>query len=156
MLKKKLLLAVTAIALLFGFFLLPANRQWAQRVIDYYNEFPSQQKNLSREYRMSFRFGNSYTLSKSIAGLVAHKAGSKPALVLVPSTAYFKKSGINYEVPEPAVFYYYTGCKTIAPASVDAIHANWYVRVEGKNIIVDSVADRKALQDTIAAFNKWK
>lgn len=154
--RKKQLLSVIAIALLLGFFLLPANREWARRVIGYYNDFPSEQKHLDREYRMNLRFGNSYKVSKQIADHVAANDKSGKALVLIPTPAYFKKHRIDYEVPEPAVFYYYTGCKTIAPSSADAINANWYVHIDGQNITVDSVTDRKALQEMITALNKWK
>jgi hypothetical protein len=156
MLRKKQLLSIIAIALLLGFFLLPANREWAQRVIGYYKDFPSERKHLSREYRMNYRFGNSYKVSKQIADHVAANDHSGQALVLIPPPAYFEKHRIDYEAPEPAVFYYYTGCKTIAPSSVDAINANWYVHTDGQNVLVDSVTDRKSLQDMITAFNKWK
>ncbi len=30
-----------------------------------------------------------------------------------------------------------------------------YVHTDGQNVLVDSVTDRKSLQDMITAFNKW-
>ncbi|WP_315821984.1 hypothetical protein [Paraflavitalea speifideaquila] len=75
-------------------------------------------------------------------------------LVLMPPSNYFHKMGIKYHVPEPAVFYYYTGLKTIWANSKEAVQANWFVRVYQGEIIVDSVTDKKKLQDTIGVFQK--
>lgn len=157
MLKKQLLLFIFAVVILTGFFFLPPNRKWAtERIFTYYREFPAQKNRLDRETRMSRRFGNSYTLSKEIARQFLQKSSVPDALILIPPPAYFTRMGIYYPVPEPAVFYYYTGLKTIWPDSKDAITARWYVRINDRQITVDSVTDKRVLQDTITAYQKWK
>ena len=151
---KKLLLFIVGLMIITAFFLLPRNREWAGTVLSYGNDYLQQRDHLDRESRMVRRFGNDYVFTKNIAGYFERKGIKGEALVLMPPTAYFTRMGVKYHVPEPAVFYYYTGLKTIWPNSKKAIEAGWYVRVSEGKIIVDSVTDKKKLQDTIIAFEK--
>jgi hypothetical protein len=59
-------------------------------------------------------------------------------------------------VPEPAVFYYYTGLRTIWANSPEASKANWYITAQNGGLVFDSVINQQALRDTIASFNKYK
>jgi hypothetical protein len=152
--KRRVILFIVSLILITGFSLLPRNREWTGTVLSYARDFQKQQNHLDRETRMSKRFGNEYLFSKSIANTFDRKGNKGKVLVLMPPTTYFTKMGIKYHVPEPAVFFYYTGLKTIWANSKDAIQAGWYVRVNQGKIIVDSVADKKSLQDTIIAFQK--
>jgi hypothetical protein len=157
MFKKHLILFIAGLLLLTGFFLLPQNRQWAdERIISYYRQFQLQKKHLGLETRMKRRFDNAYIFSKNIADELKTKGADHQALVLLPTTGYFTGKNINYPVPEPSVFYYYTGINTTKPHYNNAMNANWYVRADKGKIIVDSIIDKKSLQDTIAAFLKWK
>jgi len=105
---------------------------------------------------MKKRFGNNYAFSKQIAGMFERRGTKDHVLVLMPPSNYFTKSGVQYHVPEPAVFYYYTGLKTIWANSNDAIKANWYVHARGNLLVVDSVIDQNAFRDTIASFKKLR
>jgi hypothetical protein len=154
--KKPFILTVAGIALIIAFFLLPRNRQWAEMVYSYWTDYQWQRDNTDLEMRMRKRFGNNYTYSKHIADLLEKKGVKDEALVLMPPSNYFKKLGVPYHVPEPAVFYYYTGLKTIWANSNDAIKANWYVRVSGKQLLIDSVTNQNAFRDTIEAFKKLR
>lgn len=151
---RKLSLLFSSIIVLALFFLLPRNRQWIGILTGYWKNLPAQKASLGLEARMKLRFGNSYTYSKDIADSLKKRTPGPDAVVLMPPTSYFRKMGLTYHVPEPAVFYYFTGSKTIWANSKDAINANWYVRVHDGKIILDSVTDRKALQDTITEFKK--
>ena len=154
--KKKLLLFSSSLVLLVSFFMLPQNRKWLNKIFSYYQDFPAQQSHLDKETRFERRFSNSYTLSKEITRQLIAKGGNKESVVLIPPADYFKLMGIDYRVPEPSVFYYFTDFKTIWPYSNDAINAHWYVHIQQKNIVVDTVPDRKALQDSINYWKKFK
>lgn len=154
MAKRRFILFIISLVLIAGFFLLPRNRKWSGTVLSYVNDFQEQRNHLDRTTRMRERFENDYVFSKNIADSFEQKGKKREVLVLMPPSAYFTKMGIPYHVPEPAVFYYYTGLKTIWANSKDAIHAGWYVRVNQGKIIIDSVTDRRSLQDTIIAFQK--
>jgi hypothetical protein len=151
--KKKLILFVISSALLFLFFLLPMNRRWYNNLVFYWSTFPAQKDNLDVEARLRHRFGNNYTYTKIIGDSIKQKAG-REALVLMPPTTYFAKMGLQYRVPVSPVFYYYTGIKTVWANNPHAAEAGWYVRVNNRQIVVEQVTDKKALQDSIAAFQK--
>jgi hypothetical protein len=151
--KRRLILFIASLILLAGFFLLPGNKVWGDKVISYWKEFQTQRKNTGKENRLIKRFGNDYTFSTLIAGKMK-KNGQQDALVLMPPTNYFTKAGLKYHVPEPAVFYYFTGVKTVWANSKEAINADWYVRVHDGKILLSKGNDKPSLQDTIAAFQK--
>lgn len=153
---KKLFLFFAASAGIVIFFIIPQNNEWLQsRVIGYYGQFPQEIKNLGIEQRMTYRFEGSYTYSKQIANFFNTRKNKSAALVLIPPTSYFDQQGIAYHVPEPAVFYYYTGLKTLWANSTNAASANWYVHVKDGKIVIDSVTNSTSLKDTIAAFKKF-
>ena len=153
MFKRKLILFIISSALLFLFFLLPMNRRWYNTLVSYWTVFPGQKDNLDAETRLRLRFGNNYTYTKIIGDSIKRKAGTD-ALVLMPPTTYFARMGMQYRVPVSPVFYYYTGIKTVWANNPHAAEAGWYVRVNNRQIVVERVTDKKALQDSIAAFQK--
>jgi hypothetical protein len=143
--------------LLTAFFLLKPNREWFNdRIITYYREFNGQYKNMNSEKRMNTRFGSYYTVSRQISTRFIDESKSRNALVLMPSSAYFKARGIDYRVPEPVVFYYFTQIRTVWPNSPNAMKADWYVHVQDGKILIDSIIDRKNLIDTLAVFNQFE
>lgn len=151
---KKLFLLLAGMLLLLGYLLLPQNLEWCKNIRAYWRDFNVQKDQPGRETRFEKRFGREYILSRQIARQF-ERDGNKPGiLVLMPPTSYFQKHRIAYHVPEPAVFYYFTGLKTIWANSPKAIDANWYVHVKDGKIIVDSVVDKRSLGDTIDVFKK--
>jgi hypothetical protein len=153
---KQFLLFVLGVALIAGFFLLPPNRVWLKdRIFAYYRDFGWQKNKMGIEQRMADRFLGSYTYSKQISNFFEQKKIKPIATVLIPPTDYFTLHGIDYHVPEPLVFYYYTGLHTVWPNSPYAQNAHWYVHVTNKKIIIDSITNRAAYSDTLKALNKF-
>lgn len=152
MFRRKLLLFFCSLGLLCIFFLFPRNREWAGTVTGYWKNFGRQWNQPDKETRMRNRFRNNYIYSKNISDTLKKRTIDPDAVILMPPTNYFNKMGMKYHVPEPAVFYYYTGTKTVWANSPGAIHADWYVRVSNGAIILEPVTDRQALRDTITAF----
>lgn len=150
---KTLPLLIFSTIVIFLFFLLPMNRKWYNTLAYYWKGFQTQKNDLSTEKRLQLRFGNNYTYTKLIGDSIKSKAGPN-ALVLMPPTTYFTKMGMKYHVPVSPVFYYYTGIKTVWANNPHASEASWYVRLEKGRVIVEQATDKKALQDTIAAFQK--
>ncbi len=153
---KKLLLVFAGMVSIILFFFLPPNQDWFKnKILAYYRDLRTEKANLDLEHRKRYRFGSDYTYSKQIASFFEKKNNKTSALVLLPSTSYFKAYGLEYHVPEPAVFYYFTGLKTLWPNSTNAADAKWYVHASKGKIVVDSVQSRNVLLDTIAAFKKF-
>jgi hypothetical protein len=153
MLKRKLLLLFVSLVLVTGFFLIPVNARWASTLISYWKDFKKQKNVLDEETRRRDRFGTHYTISKSIADSV-RKAGRQDPLVLLPPNNYFKQMGMDYYVPVSPVFYYFTGMRSTWANNADAMKADCYVRIVNGKIVIEWVTDRKALQETIDAFQK--
>jgi hypothetical protein len=150
---KKMILFLAGAVMIFLFFLLPPYRLWwRERVVTYWKEFLVQRKQLDIEHRKKERFEGHYTYSRQVAAFFEQKGNKQSALVLMPSSAYFKKNGINYEVPEPGVFYLFTGLKTVLISSPNAASANWYVRVCDKKIIVDSLTNLNLVKDSTCLY----
>jgi len=76
-------------------------------------------------------------------------------LVLVPPSTYFKKNGVDFDVPEPAVFYYYTGLKTAWVNSPIAINAGWMVIADKGRYKIIPVTNKNVLADSINSFKKY-
>lgn len=107
---------------------------------------------MSVEERLEDRFKTHYTLSREIA--VKLREHGDTGLLMVPPTSYFKLRGINYHVPEPAVFYYFTGVKTVWANSKEAIRAPWRVEVKRGRIEVQPSGDTAAFRDSLDAYIK--
>ena len=151
---RKFILLALSILMVVGFFLLPQNSEWiSDRILPYWSDLRKQKKHLEIEERKIDRYGSSYTYSKMIDDFFEKKGVDENVLVLVPPTSYFTARGIKYHVPEPAVFYYFTGLKTVWVNSPEAIKANWYVRVAQGEIIIDSASSH--LSDSIKAWLKY-
>jgi hypothetical protein len=153
---KKLLLTGISVLLIILFFLIPRNGAWFNsRIVGYWNDFTIQRSHLDLEYRKAKRLENSYSLSRQIADSVSRSGDESTALVLVPPSAYFKDRGIDYHVPEPAVFYYYTGVKTTWINSNMTEKANWIVAAENGKLKIIRVKERDVLIDSLAIFKRY-
>jgi len=154
-LKKELILVMGGALALAIFYFLPANRIWMNgQPGHYWTEFKQQRNRLAPETRKSERYGTAYTRSREITDFFDRKGIKQQVLVLVPGERYFKARHFIYETPEPSVFYYYTGLKTVRPADAGAADANWYVHLQNGRLAIDSVVDKKALADSIQSFKK--
>ena len=138
-----------------GFFFLPVNQRWLRRVVGYGNNFRFQRLQMNEVTRLQRMFVNEFILSKKIADSLRSKTNEKNALVLIPPASYFKENGIHYPVPEPAVFYYFTGIKTTWIKSNQAKNATWLVSHRNGGIILLPVQHSKALEDSILYFSKY-
>ena len=124
------------------------------RVVAYWDAFQEQKAELDLEARKTERFGTSYTISKQIADFIKSKHDSD--VVLMPSTAYFNANGIDYHVPEPAVFYYFTSVKTIWQNCKSGCNANWYVHANNRQLFIDTIQNKAMLDSVLKVFNKYE
>ena len=149
---REITLLAVSIFVLSLFFVLPRNSRWvADRILPYWNDLRFNGGRSTEEWR-AIRYKKAYSYSKDIAGHFGNKNG---VLVLVPPRAYFKQYGVDYPVPEPAVFYYYAGLKTTWADSPMAVKANWIVSVKDGEPVVEPVRSAAQLKDSIASFTKW-
>ena len=154
--RKQFLLSVIAVLLLAGYFSIGYTREWFKdKILNCWDEFTEQKDKMSLESRMTTRFGAHYTNSKSVAEFLI-KRGSGDKLLLVPPNDYLVQRKMQYKVPEPAIFYYYTGLKTVWANSELAYKANWYLTAANGKLVLDSVMNKKQLDSVIDQFRKYK
>ena len=154
---KTFILLVASVVGLLIFFGLEPNKIWLdQRIMPYWEDYKEQKLNLDLEERKMARYQTDYLFAKNVTGFFEKRGTAGKILLLVPSSDYFNAHGLQIHVPEPAVFYYFTGLKTIWANSPEANKANWYLTARDGGLTFDSVTNPQALQDTIASFNKYK
>jgi hypothetical protein len=151
-----ILLVVSIIALVIFFGLEPNKLWFNQRIMSYWEDYKEQKLNLDLEERKLARYQTDYLFAKNITGFFEKRGTVNKVLVLLPPSDYFKAQGLEIHVPEPAVFYYFTGLKTIWANSPEASKANWVISANNGRLFFDSVTNKQTLLDTIAAFNKYK
>ncbi len=139
-----LFIAIVGIAIVYAsnkdFF---ENRIWA-----YYDNYKEQKENLDEEDRKKERLGGDYVYAKAIADAFLKKAKSNDVL-LIPTTAMFKANKIEFgKVPEPSVFYYYTGVKTVQQNCKLNCTAQWFVIAQNGGIGIEKIIS-KTQQDSI-------
>jgi hypothetical protein len=154
---KAFILLVAAVISMLIFFGIEPNKLWlTQRIMPYWEEYKEQKLNLDLEERKLARYQNDYLFAKNVTGFFEKRGNANKVLLLLPPTDYFVANGLQIHVPEPAVFYYMTGLKTIWANSPEAIKANWVITAKNGGLGFDSVINKQVLQDTIAAFKKFK
>jgi hypothetical protein len=161
------------IALLVAFVAYKLNETFFdERIHTYWEEYGRQSEDLDLEEkeqdlerRKLERWGGGYYYSKAIAGYFEEKGLAKKALVLMPPSDYFTANGMDYYVPEPAIFYYMTGLKTLWPNVNDnmnphwyqnGIRPNWYVHAANGQMMIDSIQSPVQLDSLVKAFNQYK
>lgn len=146
-------LSVLVIAL---YFILPRNKEWiTEKIVPYWNDFWTQHTHLDIETRRVERYKSPYVQSKQIAQYFNSYHPNEVVVILLPSSAYFKQHGFPFDVPEPAVFYYYTSIKTVTSHSPEVLQANWMITVRNGHLFYDSVINKQLLEDSIKSFNHF-
>jgi hypothetical protein len=154
---KAFILLVAAVISLLIFFGIEPNKLWLnQRILPYWEDFKEQKLNLDLEERKLARYQTDYLFAKNVTGFFEKRGNANKVLLLLPPSDYFVANGLQIHVPEPAVFYYMTGLKTIWANSPEATKANWVLSAKNGGLGFDSVINKQVLQDSIAAFKKFK
>lgn len=129
---------------------------WFSKIGGYWIEFGEQVAIDDIDVRKAERYGSAYTRSKDIALMLQKRGQTSDALILLPPASYFKAKGITYRVPEPAVFYYFTGLRSVRPDTKDTAAISHVVTVRDHMIDVKRIADRRELRGILAEYRKYK
>ena len=125
---KKLNLFLYPILAIVLFFTIPFNNNWLYKKI-LNNNFLVEIEHMDIESRNIIRFGYSYTVYEDISNIIPHKVNS---VVLLPPNEYIKARQVNdLTMPEPALFYYFTGIRSVGAGDPDVKQANWVMTVDG-------------------------
>jgi hypothetical protein len=154
---RELLLSIVLLSFFAGYMALPSNRQWlSDRIIPFLKDMEIQRHHLDYEYRKKYRHGDVYLKAQRIKAAVeqCHQFNRQTDFLLLPSTAYFKKNGIAFTVPDPVIFYYFSGIKTTLSVNPDVMKCKWFLRVKPDQFEVVSFSAEQAKLDTIKVFRQ--
>ncbi len=101
------------------------------------------------------RYGLSYILSTRVKEYMDRKKVVNPVVLFEPNSYYRDSLHIQVRMPEPAVFYYYTGLKSVWMNSAEVNKANYLVRVSKKGLMVDEIKSPEQLRQIRAAYQKF-
>jgi len=158
MLIKRIVLAVAASLLILFFFKTEFYGNWYdQRITESRERYESEAENTDVEYRKQYRYANQYAVAKEIERQV-REAKDTAAVVLLPPNAYVEQNSpqvIQYmRMPEPVVFYYYTGLKAVWTNSPEVNKANWALIIQNNNVQIARITpeQRASLLDMYKNF----
>jgi hypothetical protein len=143
-------------AVLCIFIIIAVNFSWYRNLWGYWNDFKRQRSHPDPEYRKTELLGNRYTVSKAITTALCGEREKGRVIVLLPPTGYFRQKGLHYHVPEPTVFYYYTGLKTVWHNAKDTASITHAVEMKDGEIIIYRIKSREQLSAILAEFRKYQ
>jgi len=134
-------------------------KDWFQaKPLQYWTDFlKDKDDTLSLEGIMASRYGVPYTMSMRIKRVLEAKHVVNPIILFEPNS-YLRDSLHIYpkiHVPEPAVFYYYTGLEGVWTNSPDAGKANFLVRFTNKGISLDVIRTPEQREQILNAYKKY-
>lgn len=155
----KILLTVIAIFLFVIFKNFGVNKYWFEKTGGYWDAFLEQKDaGRSQEDIRKERLGIPYVVSKMIQDHFAKNNIKNPVVLLEPNDYLTDKSGggINFRMPEPVVFYLYTGIKAVWTNSTNLKDANYIAYITQQGLRVEPIRSPEELQGILAKYKKYK
>lgn len=154
---KSLVLTVASLVIIVLFFSMELYKNWFRdRVYGPIESISEQLTYMEPHERMMARLHNSYLISYNIGEYLRKNRKDSNALLLLPPNEYLKENKIDFPVPEPAVFYLYTGLKSVASNNKGAEQTNFAIIVQpGANLHIMELNDQNRPQ-VLALFRKYK
>lgn len=113
-------------------------------------------QHMDEEERRSLRFGPTYPFFKSLSQQIG-SSGEQNVTILLPPNDYAHKMGFEQmEVPEPAVFYYFTGLNAVNQNSPKVRNANWALITENGSVYMNRIKTKERLDTLLALYKPYK
>jgi hypothetical protein len=154
---RRLNLFLIGVLFIVLYFTVPVYYEWVTRKIlcEDCNMF-KQARNLEVEERMSVRFGGAYDMYRSIQSTVLSSKARNPVILLPPNNyVYAMKLQQGMAVPEPAVFYYFTGIKAVYINSPECERANWALIVKNHLLYIKPLRSKHELDSMVAVYKNY-
>jgi hypothetical protein len=144
-----------SILIIVLFFSVTWYKEWFnKRIMTPLADFNEQLMYMEPRERLEMRHGHSYVVSNNIAKFLKAQKLEKEALVLLPPKEYIKEVKAEFPVPEPVVFYYYTGIKAVWANSKDVEKANYVVLYQNNNLQLVAV-NKDQLREVLKMFRQF-
>lgn len=153
--KKVLLLALSACSI-FIMVQIPFYKDWLQhKILPKYELIDYELDNMEPEQRRALRYGTTYAFCVYVREQVLKSKFPKD-VVLLPSKGFVSKHKLDLSIPEPVVFYYYSGIRTVWPNSKDALSARWIVEVRPGAMRIIHTQDPRMVQAAVTEYKKYE
>jgi hypothetical protein len=150
---------LTIISLLLIFLVLNAGYygDWFRaKPLQYWNDFQTEKGDtMNIEAIRANRYGVNYMICMKVKDYLERKRISNPVILFEPNSYYRDSLHINIRAPEPAVFYYYTGLRSVWTNSAEVKKANLLVRISKKGVQLDPIKTPGQLQEILARYQKF-
>jgi len=113
---------------------------------------------LDMKTRMEDRYGSPFKLMEMLKERIDTSANKENNVVLLPPNTYIRAQHIeNFSLPEPAVFYYLSGIKSVWTTSPDVKKANWAIlAVPGKGLSITKLRDSNDVNQLLQIYKNYK
>jgi hypothetical protein len=154
---QKINLFFAAILVIMLLYIIPDYNSWFDDKIINGADYGYQLTHRTPEERFTNRFGTSYSVYMAVASTLK-TYNSFNSVILLPTAGYVKamKPVGDFIVPEPPIFYYFTGVKAVTPRSANVAQATWALVIEDHKPGIRRILDKQALNELITLFNKYK
>ena len=153
--------SVLLTALSFALILLLVNigfyKEWFQdKPLRYWQDFLKEKDDTANIQAIrAERYGFNYTMCMRIKEVLEKKKAGHAIILFEPNSYYRDSLHLTIHVPEPAVFYYYTGLEGVWINSPDAVKANFLVRISGKGVRLDAIKTPGQRQQILDFYKKY-
>lgn len=151
-------LLLVAVLLIVLYFKIPFYESWLSgKALSPNNNMFDQMRNLDTNYRRQYRFGSTYMFDKDIVRVLSTHKDQEPILLL-PTNEFLKANSIpnDLDMQEPAVFYYFTGIKSVWASSTDAGRANWVLIASKKmGMRIMDIKSKEQLDSLITMYKPF-
>jgi hypothetical protein len=139
---------------IFLFTRLEWNKLWFEKVTSYWDAYKEQKdSDASLEDIKIERLGISYKLSKDIEQTFRQKKVKNPTILFEPNS-YLEQS-VGFKMPEPIVFYYYTGLKSVWMNSKNVNEATHLIRLKDGRMFIDSISSPEVLKQILDQYKSY-
>lgn len=151
---RRVLLFFVSILFIYLFFNTEATHIWLEdRILPFRRHLQEDLQHMSLKDRKEIRWGGSYIGAQGLANYFRREHIKDP-LVLIPPQEYFTRNGINISMPEPIVFYYYSGLRTTLPNSPYLYKAQYALAIDSAmNTDIVHLTGKEDIDRIVKAYN---
>lgn len=129
---------------------------FSEKPLDYWKDFRKESaSHASLKAIRQARYGLAYSISMRIKETVENKKINDPVILFEPNGYYNDSLHMDLHVPEPAVFYYYTGLHSVWMNSPGVGKANYLVRITKGEVKMDHIRSAAQLQQILARYQSY-
>jgi hypothetical protein len=132
------------------------NKDWFMKVGGYWDAFLDQKDgDLSIEEIKRERLGGPYIVSKMVEQYFRENKIKDPVVLMEPNDYLLEQNIVPFKMPEPIIFYNYTGLKVVWMNSRNVADATHFVSIQRSGLKIVPVESKEHLQQILNQFKNY-